>query len=139
MPDRLPMPDIPPDPGPHMDLGREVAVATPHIASLSALAAAIAGWLPVVVAVIPAIYYLILIWESSTVQHYIRNVRMRRQARKILKLKAQAKVVQAKLDAEELVRQARAQAKEKVKEAAHEAAVLKVEQTAKIEEKLPPI
>ncbi len=133
MRDNLPFPDLPVDPG------HAVVVATPHAASIAALVAAIAGWVPVIVAVIPAIYYLILIWESSTVQHYIRNLRMRRQARKILRLKAKAKVVQAKLDAEELVRQARAQAKETIKVAAHEAATLKVKEVAKIEEKLPPV
>jgi hypothetical protein len=135
MRDDLPVPDFPES----LDPGHVVATAAPHAASLGALMAAIAGWVPVIVAIIPAIYYLILIWESSTVQHYIRNLRMRHQARRILRLKAKAKVVQAKLDAEELIRQARSQAKEKIKVAAHEAATLKATQTAKIEEKLPPV
>lgn len=101
--------------------------------------ATIVGWLPVIVAVIPAIYYLILIWESSTVQHYVRNLRMRRQARRIARLKAKAKVAQAALDAEELLRAARSEAKEKVKVAAAEAVKDKAVALAKIEEKLPPV
>lgn len=132
MRDNLPIPDVPMD-------GHVITTASTHTAAIGALVATVVGWLPVIVAVIPAIYYLILIWESSTVQHYVRNVRMRRQARKILRLKAAAKVAQAKLDAEELIRAARSEAKEKLKVAAVEAKKDAIMDTAKIEEKLPPI
>jgi hypothetical protein len=128
----LPVPDLPLD-------GHVVVQASPHVASIGALIASFIGWLPAIVALIPAIYYLILIWESSTVQHYIRNLRMRRKARRIARLKAKAKVVQAELEAEEVVRVARVEAREKVKVAAHEAAQLVVEESLKTEQKMPPV
>lgn len=130
MRESFPIPDVPtPD----------VVQALPHIASIGALVASFIGYLPVLVALIPAIYYSILIWESSTVQHYLRNRRMRRKAKRVAKLRAQAKVVQAQLDAEEVVRVARSEAKEKVAAASHEAAKLVVAETLKTEEKLPQI
>lgn len=64
------------------------AVLTTHVASLGGLIAAALGYLPAVVALIPATYYLILIYESKTVQaamHCHRRkkmARMRRKARK---------------------------------------------------------
>lgn len=110
-----------------------------HTASISALVAAIAGWVPVIVAIIPAIYYLILIWESTTVQHYVRNVRMRRKARRMLKLKAKAHVAQAALEAEELIRQARVEAREKVRIAKAMAKKHATAEAVKLEEKVPPV
>jgi hypothetical protein len=50
---------------------------TPHVASLGAIALTVGGWVPWIVALIPAIYYLILIYESATVQGWIRCRRLK--------------------------------------------------------------
>ncbi len=130
MRDGLPIPDVPTvDPG----------VAAAHLVSIGAMIAAFVGWLPALLALIPAFYYVILIWESSTVQHYLRNRRMRRKAKRVAKLRAQAKVVQAQLDAEDIVRSARTEAREKVAHAAVEAKKQVHDETLAAEEKMPPI
>jgi heme exporter protein D len=60
------------------------AVAT-HSASVGALFAVFMGWLPLFVALIPAVYYIILIFESKTVQKYLRRRRIRRARKRRLK------------------------------------------------------
>ena len=117
----------------------EPGVMAAHGISLGALMGSIIGWLPVIAAIVPMAYYLILIWESSTVQHYIRNVRMRRKARKIAKLQARLKVTVAALEAEEVVREARVVAREKVLHAQVEATKLVATEKVESEKKLPPI
>ena len=53
-----------------------------HTASIAALIGTMAGWLPVIVAIIPALYYCLLIYESKTVQKWIRRRRLKRAARR---------------------------------------------------------
>lgn len=78
--------------------------AAAHAASVGTLIAAFFRLLPEFVAVIPAIYYAILIWESKTVQRRLRLWRMKRRARALIRLKAQvirdtAKVVAVHVEA----------------------------------------
>lgn len=71
----LPMPDTPITDG--------AVQAAPHVASLGALGAAIMGYLPGVIALVPAIYYLLLIYEGKTVQRWLARRRAKRIARRI--------------------------------------------------------
>lgn len=128
----LPIPDVPIE-------APSVVAASPHVAAIGAIGAAIYGWIPVIVTLIPAIYYLILIWQTSTVQHFVRNWRMRRQGRRFVKLQAKAKVAKAALDAEELVRSARAAAKETIAVAAATAKTDAVKDAVALEQKVPPV
>lgn len=105
--------------------------------------ATVLNWLPQIIGIVAAstafIWYIICIWESRTIQHYINNRRMVVRARKIARLKAQEKVITAKLDALEVVRQAKVEAKEKVAQATALAEVLKVKEEIAAQIKLPPV
>ena len=92
--------------------------------SVTALFAAISGWVPFAIAAIPIIYYLIMIWETRTIVHWRNNWKQKRIAKKYAKLKAREKVTLAQLEAIELLRSARVEAQEKVAHATHEADVL---------------
>ncbi len=87
MRDVLPVADVPP---------ADPAAVVPHIASVSAIVATAVGYLPVFVAIIPAIYYCILIWESKTVQDWLARRRARRAGKNLAA--AQAAVIVAKDD-----------------------------------------
>ena len=93
-----------------------------NVAGLAAIMGTLMGFLPAFAAGIAITFYMIQIWESSTVRHYLANRRMIRKARKIRKLKARAQVIEAQLDALETLRQAKVVAKEKVAIAHAEAA-----------------
>lgn len=58
------------------------AVLTTHGASIGALIATIVGWLPAFIALIPAVYYMFLIYETKTFQSWIRRRRLRRAAKR---------------------------------------------------------
>ena len=88
--------------------------------------AALTGWLPYAIAMVPIVFYLIMIWETRTVVHFRNNWRQKHIAKKYAKLKAREKVTLAKLEALELLRTARAEARETVLHAQHEAAKLVV-------------
>ena len=92
--------------------------------SVSALIAAVTGWVPFALAAIPIVYYLIMIWETRTVVHWRNNWKQKRIAKQYAKLKAREKVTLAQLEAIELLRTARVEAREKVAHAAHEADVM---------------
>jgi energy-converting hydrogenase Eha subunit B len=63
-----------------------------HGFSLGALVATFMGWLPAIIALVPAVYYSILIYESKTVQKFFQRRRAKRLARRIhAKHKARAK------------------------------------------------
>jgi hypothetical protein len=47
--------------------------AVAHVASLGTLLAAWQGWLPHFAAVIPAVYYAVLLWETKTVQGWVHR------------------------------------------------------------------
>jgi len=51
--------------------------ATPHVASMGALLGTLSGLLPWFVSLVPAVYYAILIYESKTVQKWVRRRRIR--------------------------------------------------------------
>lgn len=70
----LPVPDTP---------IADQAVNNPalHGLSIGALGATIMGWLPAILAIIPALYYCLLIFESKTVQGWLQRRRERRAAR----------------------------------------------------------
>jgi hypothetical protein len=115
MRETLPVPDVPTvDP----------AAAVPHIASVGALVATAFGYLPVIVALIPAIYYLILIYESKTVQDWVARRREAKRIKQLAKLQAQALVVNAQIEAAAEVKTARVFAAAKVDNAAVDAATL---------------
>lgn len=116
MRDGLPMPDVPTSVDP--------IAAAPHIASVGALVATMMGWLPVVIALIPAIYYLILIYESKTVQAWVTRRRERKRLATLAKLNAKTMVVAAQIDAAAEVKTAQVMAAAKVDNAAVDAQAL---------------
>lgn len=117
----LPVPDVPTTSMPH-------GIGT-HLTALGAFAVSLAGYIPYLFAALPAIYYVILIWESKTVQDWNARRKQRKLARQSAKLKAQALVVDAKIEAAALVKVAQVQAAAKVENAAVDAEKL-VKQTA---------
>jgi hypothetical protein len=87
----LPVPDVPPvDP----------AQIVPQTASIAALLAVLAGWLPVFIALIPTVYYLFLIYETKTVQGWRQAWRDRRAQKKLAKAKALALKAEAAVTAQ---------------------------------------
>jgi len=84
----------------------------------SALVLTILGYLPTVLAVIASllgvVWFLICIFESRSYTHWSRNRHMKRNARRLMKLRAREKVVIAKIEAAETLRQARVAARELV-------------------------
>ena len=84
----------------------------------SALIVTILGYLPTILAVVASIlgviWFLICIYESKSYTHWSRNRRMKRNARRLMKLRAKEKVVIAKIEAAETLRQARVAARELV-------------------------
>lgn len=81
------------------------------------------GYLPVFVAIIGGIWYLIQIWESKTVQEWWLRRQAANKVRKIASLQSQQKIIVAELEALEVVRAAQVLASEKVETAKAEAAV----------------
>lgn len=68
-----------------LDVPVDAPAAAPHVASVGALFATLMGWLPAVVALVPALYYCILIYESKTVQAMIKRRRLRKLAKRLHK------------------------------------------------------
>ncbi len=60
-------------------------------ASLGAVGLALIGWLPPIAAVIAVIWYMIQIYESNTVQGWIRS----RRTRKLARMKARVIMMEA--------------------------------------------
>lgn len=107
------------EPGDHLRVGVDWAVA-------AAVGATFLQWLPPLSAILGLIWFAIQIWESRTVRHAIANWRQKRQAMRLRKLRAQQKIIVARLAAADMVRAAKAQAVEKVE---HAKAVAKAEET----------
>lgn len=107
-----------------------VVDAAPQVVGHSILAGGIVanllGFLPTIIGAVAGlvglVYYSIVIWESRTIQHWWQNRRMVYRAKKILRLKAQAKIVAAELEAMEKVRIAKRAAREVLEDAQLEAA-----------------
>lgn len=102
-----------------------------------AIIAAIIGYLPIIAAAVALVWYVIQIWESRTIQHWVENRRMVRKAKKVARLKARERVIVAQLEALEALRQARVDARDKVEVARVEAAKLAAIETADAELKDP--
>jgi hypothetical protein len=104
----------------------------PHIPEHGLFAAiftmSLLGWLPFLLAAIGSLvgttYYCVSLWETRTVQHWVRNYRMKRNARRLMKLKAKEKIAVAKIEAAELKRQARVAARDLIEREIAEAAKL---------------
>ena len=92
----------------------------------AAIVGTIVGYLPVIAAVAGLCWYLIQIFESRTVQHWLSNRQMIRKARRIARLKAKEKVIVAQLEALESIRQAKVEARDKVETAKVEAEKLRI-------------
>lgn len=107
------------------------------VVSAGAVIGSFLGYLPVAVAFIALIWYIIQIWESRTVQHWWRNRQLIRKAKKITRLRAREKVIVAQLEALESIRQARVEARDKVEMAKVEAAKLQVHEETEIAAKPP--
>ena len=99
----IPVPDTP-----ALDLVPNNAAL--HGLSLGALMTTFMGWLPAILAIIPAAYYLLLIFESKTVQSLLERRRLRRAARRAARAEAAATVAHAKLDATKQVAEAKVDA-----------------------------
>ena len=111
-----------------------------QLSALGTLILTYIGFLPYAIGVsIPMLYYIIMIWEMRTVQHFVNNWRTRRIARRYAKAQAKAKVALARLEAIDLLRHARHEAREKVEQAAVEAAKLIVQKVADTKTTLPPV
>lgn len=95
--------------------------------------ATVLGYLPAVAAGVALLWYMIQIWESKTIQHWLENRRMVRKAKKIARLKAKEKIISAELEALETVRQAKAEARDKVAIATVEAAKIQIKEETEAE------
>lgn len=62
-----------------------------NTASLAAIVSAMLGWAPLFAAIVAAVWYLVQIYESATVQRYLAS----RRARKLARLKAQIVALEA--------------------------------------------
>lgn len=77
-----------------------------HTVSIAAIFAAFFHYIPAVAALVPAIYYMILIWESKTIRRRLRLHRMRKRAAQLVLLKAEAIKAKARVKAEAVIAQA---------------------------------
>lgn len=98
MRDVIPMPDVP--------VGTVPNGAGSQFAAIGAFIATAAGWLPFILALLPAVYYLILIYESKTVQGWVERRRARRAARKLANAQAAVIVAAAQGEAKAVVAEA---------------------------------
>lgn len=112
----LPIPDVPASSVPNG--------AGTQLVAVGSFVATAAGYIPYILALLPAVYYCILIWESKTVQEWVAKRRARKAERTLAKLKAKTMVVSAQIDAAADVKVAQVQAAAKVDNAAVDAKVL---------------
>jgi hypothetical protein len=86
------------------------------------------GYLPGAVAIVGGVlaicWYIIMLWESKTVQDWHARSSARRKIKRIAKLQAEVKIATAQLEALKVRRVAREDAADKVNAAAAEAAVV---------------
>lgn len=90
--------------------------------AVSTIALTFIGILPGIAALLAAIWYIVQIYESKTVQAWLDRRRIASRARKLAKLEAKKTVILAEIDAVEKVRIARAYGVEKVEAAKTDAA-----------------
>ena len=117
-----------------------------HIGSVSLFGVSVAGvigYLPVIITcvagVLAACMYAVTLWESKTVQHWMNNRRQIKMAKKVARLKAKQKVLEAELTAVEKVRLARHEARELVESAKSEAFIVKTQEETEAAINVPPI
>lgn len=96
-----------------------------HVAAVGTWVGTLFGLLPALAALVAVIWYMIQIYESTTVQKWLDVKRLVWKARRIAHIRAEQKLLQAQLEAMEIVREARVIADSKVAVATTEAAVLK--------------
>lgn len=102
--------------------------------SAGAIIGALIGVLPAIAAAGAFVWYLIQIYESRTVQHWLANRKMVQRARKLAKLRAQEKMVLAQIEALATVKTAERAARAKVADAATEAAKEVIQAETQIKE-----
>lgn len=102
----------------------ETAAATLNAASAAAVVASIAGVIPPLAALFAAVWYLVQIVESRTVQKYLEARRVRLSSARLAKLKAMQKVIEAELDAVSVKQHHEAIAEVKIESAKKEAIAL---------------
>lgn len=104
----------------------------------STLFAAIADWLPKVLGMLGAVFsilwFIVQLWESKTIQNSLSAWRTRRKSRRLLKLRAKAKILAAKIAAVETVRVAKVVATELVAQARNDAAIKLVADDVKVDD-----
>ena len=117
-----------------------------HIGSVSLFGVSVAGvigYLPVfitcIAGILAACMYAVTLWESKTVQHWMNNRRMLKKAKKVARLKAKQKILEAELIAVEKVRVARHEAREIVESAKSEAFVAATQEETDAAVNIPPI
>lgn len=91
---------------------------------IAVIVAALMNVVTPLAAVIGLVYYAIVLWETDTVQNWVRQTRQKHAVRKLAKLSARQKVIEAEMVAAETVRAATAAATERVAQAKSEAALL---------------
>lgn len=104
------------------------------IISAGAVIGTFLGYLPLMAAFLAMLWYVIQIWESRTVQDWWRNRQEVRKAKKLVRLRAEEKVLVAKIEALAKVRAARVVARDKVVQAKVDAAITKVHESVRIVE-----
>lgn len=107
--------------------------------SAGAIIGAIIGYLPALAALGAVIWYIIQIYESRTFQHWIANTRMKYRARKLARLKARQKVLQAEVEALTVRKTARTVARELVEQARVEANATLAEDEVALQSNLPKV
>lgn len=107
--------------------------------SAGAIIGAILGLLPALAALGAIVWYLIQIYESRTFQHWIANLRMKNRARKLARLRARHKVLEAQMEALGIKKAARVAARELVEQAQAEATVKLAHDEVELLRTLPPV
>ena len=75
-----------------MDTSHSLQAWVGNIVSVGAIVGSFLGWVPVVAAIVGAIWYLIQIYESATVRRWMAA----RRVRKIARLKARVLMMEAR-------------------------------------------
>jgi hypothetical protein len=111
-----------------------------HIPVLTSIAVSLLGLLPYLgiaaSGVVGFIFYTIQIYESKTYQQWRHDRTIKKQARRLAKLRAEEKLILARIDAIETVRVAKVEAAEMMEREKVEAAKLVAKEPAQTEKDL---
>lgn len=120
-----------------------VVQATGSFTAASTLVVSFLGYLPPMLGAFGSglgiIWFLLQIYKDQTFQNFIHNLKTKKQARKLARLRARERVVIAKIDAIEKVRSAHVEARELVAHEKAEAAKIIVQEKAETSATLPPL